>query len=339
MWKGEWCTVVVRKADAASRRYHVTFSDDEEDDVTVLTRDKLRAPKSKGPKPQPQPRRTIASAIPDDGDVALPVGASAHPGGPDSAADVIIIGAGIAGLECARVLGAAGVRCTLLEARTRFGGRIHTDHTTFGFPIECGAHWIHGATKRNPLKQLADELGIQRVVTLDEEKLIDEHGTELGSDSVDELEAQMEKLTKTIYRCRKELRGKDCGLDRSLLLALDQLGLQPAMRERLRQYAHSVIATEGCVLLPHVFGSYPCCQRGKRALGGEWNGAWRHCCRHRALASGATLGFASYSNTDSCAMFCRYDLDLMSTLDWDEDEEFGETPEQMFPGGYDQVQR
>lgn len=27
----------------------------------------------------------------------------------------------------------------------------------------------------------------------------------------------------------------------------------------------------------------------------------------------------------------------MSTLDWDEDEEFGETPEQMFPGGYDQV--
>jgi NADPH-dependent 2,4-dienoyl-CoA reductase/sulfur reductase-like enzyme len=177
MWKGEWCTVVVRKADAASRRYHVTFSDDEEDDVTVLTRDKLRAPKSKGPKPQPQPRRTIASAIPDGGDVAVPVGASPHPGGPDSAADVIIIGAGIAGLECARVLGAAGVRCTLLEARTRFGGRIHTDHTTFGFPIECGAHWIHGATKRNPLKQLADELGIQRVVTLDEEKLIDEHGT------------------------------------------------------------------------------------------------------------------------------------------------------------------
>ena len=304
MWKGEWCTVVVRKADAASRRYHVTFSDDEEDDVTVLTRDKLRAPKSKGPKPQPQPRRTIASAIPDDGDVAVPVGASPHPGGPDSAADVIIIGAGIAGLECARVLGAAGVRCTLLEARTRFGGRIHTDHTTFGFPIECGAHWIHGATKRNPLKQLADELGIQRVVTLDEEKLIDEHGTELGSDSVDELEAQMEKLTKTIYRCRKELRGKDCGLDRSLLLALDQLGLQPAMRERLRQYAHSVIATEGCVLLPHVFGSYPCCQRGKRALGGEWNGAWRHCCRHRAQASGATVGFASYSTQTRVRCLC-----------------------------------
>lgn len=53
------------------------------------------------------------------------------------------------------------------------------------------------------------------------------------------------------------------------------------------------------------------------------------------------LGFAFLLNTDSCAMFmfCRYDLDLMSTLDWDEDEEFGETPEQMFPGGYDQVQR
>jgi hypothetical protein len=42
----------------------------------------------------------------------------------------------------------------------------------------------------------------------------------------------------------------------------------------------------------------------------------------------------------ACARACvhrRYDLDEMSTLDWEEDEEFGEKPEEMFPGGYDQV--
>ena len=69
-------------------------------------------------------------------------------------------------------------------------------------------------------------------------------------------------------------------------------------------------------------------ERGMAALlSPQGTGLWCHT-RFRILL-----------NTDSCAMFCRYDLDLMSTLDWDEDEEFGETPEQMFPGGYDQVQR
>ncbi len=48
-----------------------------------------------------------------------------------------------------------------------------------------------GASKRNPLKQLADELGIQRVVTLDEERLIDANGAELDSQAEAEVEAQV----------------------------------------------------------------------------------------------------------------------------------------------------
>ncbi|HRV91885.1 MAG TPA: NAD(P)/FAD-dependent oxidoreductase [Anaerolineae bacterium] len=56
--------------------------------------------------------------------------------------DVIIIGAGAAGLAAAQQLKAAGVTALVLEARNRWGGRIWTDHT-YG-PVELGAEFIHG---------------------------------------------------------------------------------------------------------------------------------------------------------------------------------------------------
>lgn len=56
--------------------------------------------------------------------------------------DVIIIGAGAAGLAAAQHLKAAGVNTLVLEARHRLGGRIWTDHT-YG-PVELGAEFIHG---------------------------------------------------------------------------------------------------------------------------------------------------------------------------------------------------
>jgi monoamine oxidase len=59
--------------------------------------------------------------------------------------DVLIIGAGAAGLAAARVLSAANLRVTILEARDRIGGRIHTLHDPDSpLPIELGAEFIHG---------------------------------------------------------------------------------------------------------------------------------------------------------------------------------------------------
>jgi monoamine oxidase len=58
--------------------------------------------------------------------------------------DVVIVGAGVAGLAAARLLAGAGLRVTLLEARDRVGGRIHTHHLAPGIPIELGAEFIHG---------------------------------------------------------------------------------------------------------------------------------------------------------------------------------------------------
>ena len=54
---------------------------------------------------------------------------------PDS--DVIIVGAGLAGLSCARRLMAAGIPFVILEADRRIGGRIKTDRVD-GFLLDHG---------------------------------------------------------------------------------------------------------------------------------------------------------------------------------------------------------
>ncbi|HXC25399.1 MAG TPA: NAD(P)/FAD-dependent oxidoreductase [Gemmatimonadaceae bacterium] len=61
--------------------------------------------------------------------------------------DVVIIGAGAAGLAAARTLRAAGVRIVVLEARGRVGGRIFTYRDPRApVPIELGAEFLHGNT-------------------------------------------------------------------------------------------------------------------------------------------------------------------------------------------------
>ncbi len=58
--------------------------------------------------------------------------------------EVVIIGAGVAGLTAARELSAAGARVLVLEARDRLGGRVMTHHAADG-PVELGAEFVHGA--------------------------------------------------------------------------------------------------------------------------------------------------------------------------------------------------
>ena len=59
--------------------------------------------------------------------------------------DVVVLGAGVAGLEAAGRLQAAGLSVVVLEARPRVGGRIDTRRPPgWPGPIEAGAEFVHG---------------------------------------------------------------------------------------------------------------------------------------------------------------------------------------------------
>src|SRR6266513_5464216 len=71
--------------------------------------------------------------------------------------DVLVLGAGAAGLAAARDLSHAGLRVTVIEARPRVGGRILTLHDPRSpVPLELGAEFIHGeGAETLPLAQAA----------------------------------------------------------------------------------------------------------------------------------------------------------------------------------------
>lgn len=71
---------------------------------------------------------------------ALPAGAQTLPSNPD----VVIIGAGSAGIGAARRLMAEGRSVVVIEAANRIGGRAYTDTQTFGVPYDQGCAWLQG---------------------------------------------------------------------------------------------------------------------------------------------------------------------------------------------------
>lgn len=72
--------------------------------------------------------------------------------------DVVIVGAGAAGLGAAKVCRAAGLNFKVLEAMGRIGGRAFTSSEHFGIPFDIGCAWLHGAD-RNPFFPEAQAAG------------------------------------------------------------------------------------------------------------------------------------------------------------------------------------
>jgi len=116
----------------------------------------------------------------------------APPDGPT--ADVLVIGAGIAGLRAAEVLVATGRRVIVLEARDRLGGRIYTDRS-WGVPVELGASWIHGV-ENNPIAALAAAKGIPTQATDYESIMYGADGQRLGDGALDDIEEQVADLVE-----------------------------------------------------------------------------------------------------------------------------------------------
>ena len=77
-----------------------------------------------------------------------------------SRVDVVIVGAGAAGLSAAKSAASHGLSFVLVEASDRIGGRAHTEEFVPGQPIDRGCHWMHSASL-NPFVGIAETLGFR----------------------------------------------------------------------------------------------------------------------------------------------------------------------------------
>jgi monoamine oxidase len=126
--------------------------------------------------------------------------------------DVIVVGAGVAGLTAASDLRTAGARVLVLEARDRIGGRVLTHHEPgIAAPIELGAEFVHGPAD--------DELA-----------RIDRHGVAIAEITGTPLDVRHGRLEprgdffERMAGIAKRL-DPDRALDRSMAEALESLSL------------------------------------------------------------------------------------------------------------------
>ena len=64
--------------------------------------------------------------------------------------DLVIVGAGAAGIGAAKAARRLGLDYVVVEASHRIGGRAHTECPAEGIQFDLGCHWLHSAS-RNPL--------------------------------------------------------------------------------------------------------------------------------------------------------------------------------------------
>lgn len=76
----------------------------------------------------------------------------------DRRCDVVVVGAGLAGLYAARALRRAGVDVVVVEARRRVGGRVWTERSGFGADLDHGGQWLGAGQDR--VAALVAELGL-----------------------------------------------------------------------------------------------------------------------------------------------------------------------------------
>jgi monoamine oxidase len=85
-------------------------------------------------------------------------------------ADIVVIGAGAAGIAAARRIMAANRKVIVVEAASQIGGRCQTDTSTFDVPFDRGARWMHNP-ETNPMIRLARAAGLEIIAAPSGQKI------------------------------------------------------------------------------------------------------------------------------------------------------------------------
>lgn len=158
---------------------------------------------------------------------------------------VIVIGAGVSGLSAAQALQNWSCKVTVLESRERLGGRVYTDYEN-GFPVDMGASWLHGVSKKNPLASLIGQLGLRLYRTsgdnsvlydhdLESYALFDMDGHQVPLEMVTEVGEKFEALLEEAKKIRYVYED-DMSVSKAFSLVLEK---QPDLR--LEGLAHKVL--------------------------------------------------------------------------------------------------
>ena len=126
--------------------------------------------------------------------------------------DVVIIGAGAAGISAARACRSRRLSCIVLEAGSRIGGRASTVQAPGGSIFDRGAHWLH-SPRLNPLSSivLADSVAETEPLAA----AYSRNGALLTPSEVSRCEAGIEASFADVVR-----RGKN-GVDEAALISSD----------------------------------------------------------------------------------------------------------------------
>jgi monoamine oxidase len=83
---------------------------------------------------------------------------------PTQKVDVVVVGAGISGLQAAYDIQKSGLSCVVLEARDRVGGKtLSVSPTKDGNVVDLGAAWINN-TNQSKMFTMTKEFGLKTVV-------------------------------------------------------------------------------------------------------------------------------------------------------------------------------
>ena len=146
--------------------------------------------------------------------------------------DVLILGAGAAGLAAARDLSHAGLSVTIIEARPRVGGRILTQHDSRSpVPLELGAEFIHG--------ERAETLSLAQAAGLAVLELPDTHELAAGGafKAMDGFWGLVDRMNHDLARRLARL-----GRDFPVSEYLDSPSVPPARRGMLRDFLQGFYA-------------------------------------------------------------------------------------------------